>query len=45
MQLARSGALPPMPLAEHALEEANAVLDRLRAGTVQGRAILRLATV
>lgn len=41
MRIARAGALPPMPVQERGLDEANAVLDQLRAGQLRGRAVLR----
>lgn len=40
MRLARSGALPPMPVQLRPLADANAALDELRAGRVHGRIIL-----
>jgi D-arabinose 1-dehydrogenase-like Zn-dependent alcohol dehydrogenase len=44
LQLARGGTLPPMPLAERPLEDANAVLDELRQRKVKGRVVLRHAS-
>lgn len=40
MQLARSGAIQPLPIEERALEDADGVLQDLRAGRVRGRAVL-----
>jgi alcohol dehydrogenase, propanol-preferring len=41
MALVATGKVPPMPVSERPLDEANAVLDELRAGRVTGRAVLR----
>jgi alcohol dehydrogenase/propanol-preferring alcohol dehydrogenase len=40
MRLARSGALPPMPIATRPLTSANEALEELRAGKVRGRLVL-----
>ena len=40
MALARSGALPPMPLNVRGLAQAQQALDDLRAGRVHGRTVL-----
>ena len=40
MDLAHSGALPAIPVAEFPLEQANDVLDRLERGEIIGRAVL-----
>ncbi len=45
MALARSGALPDMPLTEQPLANASAALDDLRAGRVRGRIILKTADI
>ena len=41
MALARAGAIPPVPIDERPLAEAQAALDDLRAGAVLGRIVLR----
>ena len=41
MVIARSGALPGLPLTTHPLAEASQVLADLKAGRIRGRAILR----
>jgi D-arabinose 1-dehydrogenase-like Zn-dependent alcohol dehydrogenase len=41
LDIARAGGVPPMPIAEHPLEEANEWLDALRARKVTGRIVLR----
>jgi alcohol dehydrogenase/propanol-preferring alcohol dehydrogenase len=41
MALARSSALPDLPLVTRPLAEANAALDDLRAGRVRGRTVLK----
>lgn len=41
MAIARSGALPELPVTPRPLADANAALDDLRAGRIRGRAILR----
>lgn len=41
LALARDGSLPPLPLVQRPLAEAQSALDELRAGRVRGRAILR----
>jgi alcohol dehydrogenase/propanol-preferring alcohol dehydrogenase len=38
--IAQQGALPPLPVVTEPLDQANSVLDRLRAGQVRGRAVL-----
>ncbi len=45
MAIARSGALPDMPLAQQPLANATAALDDLRAGRVRGRIILKTAEI
>lgn len=40
LALAGSGKVPPVPVHEHRLDEANAVLQELKAGHVIGRAVL-----
>jgi D-arabinose 1-dehydrogenase-like Zn-dependent alcohol dehydrogenase len=40
MQIARRGAIQPLPIEHRALEEAEAVLQDLRAGRIRGRAVL-----
>lgn len=44
MQLARKGAIRPIPTSCHPLTQANAVMDRLEAGGIVGRAVLTPAT-
>lgn len=41
MAIARSGALPELPVTPRPLADANAALDDLRAGRIRGRAVLR----
>jgi D-arabinose 1-dehydrogenase-like Zn-dependent alcohol dehydrogenase len=41
MAIARSGALPELPVTPQPLAQANAALEDLRAGRIRGRAILR----
>ena len=41
MALVRAGAVPPLPIDERPLAEAQAALDDLRAGAVLGRVVLR----
>lgn len=41
MALARAGAVPPVPIDERPLAQAQAALDDLRAGAVLGRVVLR----
>lgn len=41
MALAGTGKVPSMPVVERPLDDANAVLDELRAGRIIGRAVLR----
>ncbi|HEY5634226.1 MAG TPA: alcohol dehydrogenase [Burkholderiaceae bacterium] len=41
LEIARSGRLPPMPVTDYPLAQANVALDDLRAGRVRGRAILK----
>jgi alcohol dehydrogenase/propanol-preferring alcohol dehydrogenase len=41
MAIARTGALPDLPVVPQPLANANAALDDLRAGRIRGRAILR----
>jgi propanol-preferring alcohol dehydrogenase len=43
VRLANAGALPPLPLEEVPMEEADAALTRLREGRVTGRLVLRAA--
>lgn len=43
MEIARTNALPDLPLATRPLQQANAALDDLRAGRVRGRAILKVS--
>jgi D-arabinose 1-dehydrogenase-like Zn-dependent alcohol dehydrogenase len=45
LRLARSGALPPMPLTERPLDDANLVLEELRQRQVKGRVVLRHAAL
>ncbi len=40
MTLARQGAIPPVPVHTHAMEDVNAVLARLRAGDIVGRSVI-----
>jgi alcohol dehydrogenase, propanol-preferring len=41
LALVASGKVPPVPLAERPLHQANAVLEELKAGRIVGRAVLR----
>ena len=41
MTLARAGSVPPLPLTERPLDDANTVLEALRAGQIRGRVVLR----
>lgn len=41
MALARAGAVPPLPIDERPLDQAQSALDDLRAGSVLGRVVLR----
>jgi D-arabinose 1-dehydrogenase-like Zn-dependent alcohol dehydrogenase len=41
MALVGTGKVTPMPVSERPLDEANAVLEDLRAGRITGRAVLR----
>lgn len=41
MAIARTGVLPDLPLATHALDTATQALDDLRAGRIRGRTILK----
>lgn len=41
MTIARSGALPPLPVTTRPLGEINAVLDELKAGRIKGRVVVR----
>lgn len=41
MTIARSGALPPLPVSTRPLTEINAVLDELKAGRIKGRVVVR----
>src|SRR6185312_15708259 len=40
LSLVASGKVPPVPVHEHRLSEANAILEELKAGRVVGRAVL-----
>ena len=41
LELARAGAVPPIPICECALEDANAALTALKEGRRVGRTVLR----
>ncbi len=40
LEIAQTGVLPPLPVVTEKLDQANSVLDQLRAGQVKGRAVL-----
>lgn len=40
LALVATGKVPPVPIHEHALDQANAVLEALKAGRIVGRAVL-----